>query len=1024
MVGLTFALIRSQWAQALTVCALAALAVAAAVAAPVYVDMAAHAIAAGDIAAAIGSERTISATDDLQVLAANGDETRQALVDASTRRDFEHVAPPLLQTPGFGTAFAVNYPAFVTTTVDGPGEKNGSLEFREGFCDHVVLVAGRCVAAPGEVIVSEGRTTLPTSATAWVTFGKIVGAGPGVAGTWVRAGTPCQLAVVGIYRLPESAAPADYWGGSTLDLAVPGAEPVLTDRRTLRACDHEQETQEVVAYPLPGTLDVEDLDGLRSTVAETVTRARGRVSVSSGINGLLSTIERDRAAVALVPASAAVPLLALCWFVLFLAIAYTAQSRRRELGIVKLRGVSTSDQWSLAAAESLTPVFAGAVAGFLLGHVGVWLYGRTVFGPQATVQLTARPWPYAAIALAGAVLAAVVALRRDLRATATELLRRVPPRGARWGDLTLACLLGVVAVVALVQLRGGAAASSSPPSGLALLAPALCLMAFGLFAGAALDPVAARLGARSVHKGRVGLAIGLLHLGRRHTGSRLLAVVVVASALLAFAATAAAAAGQIRRDQIGQAFGADQVAFVAEVRPATLLRTVREVDPAGAYAMAVVSIDPGPAGKRMLAVDTSRLASTAIWPGANGALTAAVAAQALRPPLDAPVVLSGAGLAVWIDAATVTVRTEQTSLHLQATVAPTDAGPARTYDLGALRPGRQTYTADISCAAGCRLVELTVAPSGSVDGELRLTITGLRQTGPDVDLVPADWLGGWHNRTPAALTMTATAAGLELAATQFDPAGLRIVPADGPVPLPVLDVVNPTLPELQLASGEHVAITGAGTPRTLPRIGTTGVLADLEGLTRLGEIHVASREGEVWLGPDAPADAVARLRAAGLDVVDVLRLADRLDAAAKRPSAAGVRFLLIVAVLGLGLGAAGLIVAAGVERRGRADELRALRAQGMSRGQARQAALVGYVGVVGVAALLGWAGATLVWALTGDRLPLVDVPAPGLDLPVLPGTTALGAWGAGAAALILLATILTAVLLRTMEQSTSDRSLR
>ncbi len=157
MVGLTFALLRSQWAQALTVFALAALAVAAAVAAPVYVDMAGHAIAAGDITAAPLPERTIMATDDLQVKAPPGNETAQQLVDDSKRRDFEHIAPPLLRTPGFGIAFAVSYPAFVTSTVDGPGDHNGSLEFREGFCDNVVLVAGRCVAAPGEVIVSEGR---------------------------------------------------------------------------------------------------------------------------------------------------------------------------------------------------------------------------------------------------------------------------------------------------------------------------------------------------------------------------------------------------------------------------------------------------------------------------------------------------------------------------------------------------------------------------------------------------------------------------------------------------------------------------------------------------------------------------------------------------------------------------------------------------------------------------------------------------------------------------------------------------
>ena len=158
------------------------------------------------------------------------------------------------------------------------------------------------------------------------------------------------------------------------------------------------------------------------------------------------------------------------------------------------------------------------------------------------------------------------------------------------------------------------------------------------------------------------------------------------------------------------------------------------------------------------------------------------------------------------------------------------------------------------------------------------------------------------------------------------------------------------------------------------------------------------------------------------------RLDDELAAAARRPSAAGVRFLLMVAVLGLGLGAAGVIVAAGVERRGRADELRALRAQGLTRRHTRGAALVGYVWVVGVAAALGWAAAAVVWALTGDRLPLIDASqSPGTPpgpLPRLPGLAAAGAWTAGAAALLLLAAALTVALTRATSASTSDRSLR
>ena len=71
----------------------------------------------------------------------------------------------------------------------------------------------------------------------------------------------------------------------------------------------------------------------------------------------------------------------------------------------------------------------------------------------------------------------------------------------------------------------------------------------------------------------------------------------------------------------------------------------------------------------------------------------------------------------------------------------------------------------------------------------------------------------------------------------------------------------------------------------------------------------------------------------------------------------------------------------------------------------------------------GWAGAAVVWALTGDRLRLVDVPAPGVEVPALPGAAALGAWAWGAATLFLLAAFVTAALVRTRASTTGERGL-
>jgi len=1020
VVGLTFAMLRSQWSQALTVFLLALLAVAAAVAAPVYADMAGRAIAAADVAAAPNSQRTITAADNVVVRASGDSQTDLDLVANSQRRDFEHVAPPLLVTPGFGTALSVSFPAYVTPVGVAIGDKNGSLDYREDFCAHVIVITGRCVAAPGEVLVSEARAKaagLATNATVAMTPATFVSGGNGLPGFWVPDGPACALAVVGIYRPRAPTEP--YWGRAGADFATVGAEPVLTDRRTVASCVHNTEQQEVVAYPLPGTLTVDQVAAVRAAVQSTMDQARGRVPVSSNIAGLLATIESDRAAVARVPTTAAVPLLALCWFVLFLAIAYTAQSRRRELGIVKLRGVSSGDQWWLAAAESLVPVLAGSVVGYAIGHLGVLLYGRSVFGADASVRLSAGPWLYATLAVAGAVVAAAIALRRDLAANATDLLRQVPTRGARWGEATLGALLAVAAVVAVVQLRSEPPETTAP-GGLALLAPALLLMSLGLLAAAALDPVAARVGVWSLHKGRIGLALAALHLGRRRAGSRLLAIVVVATGLLAFAATAATVAAQARRDQVALDIGATRVLGISEVRPAALLRVVREVDPDGRYAMAVVPVDPGPAGRRVLAVDASRLATASQWPAAAG-MSASAAATALRPAVPGPVVVRGGPVSVTVDAEQVNVRTPDTSLRLRVTAAPLDGSTALTYDLGPLRAGLHSYVGDLSCADGCRIAAIGIAPSGAVDGDFQVTIQSVDQAG--APLVSAAQLGGWLNRDPGTLQAQPSAAGMRLSARSslFAAGGMALLAPDAPIPLPVLDASGLPLSTLELANGERIAATAVGSPRALPRLGNVGALADLEYLTRYGDLTVASRQGEVWLGPDAPADAAQRFQAAGLTVTSERRLDDQLAATARRPSATGIRFLLVAAALGLLLGVAGMFVAAGAERSPRAAEVRALRAQGLPRVRARTAALVGYAGVVGVAGVIGALTGTLVWALTGDRLPLVDVRGPGLIIPPVPGLAAIAGWAAGSALLVVLALGFSAALARTIERSPSAR---
>ena len=72
--------------------------------------------------------------------------------------------------------------------------------------------------------------------------------------------------------------------------------------------------------------------------------------------------------------------------------------------------------------------------------------------------------------------------------------------------------------------------------------------------------------------------------------------------------------------------------------------------------------------------------------------------------------------------------------------------------------------------------------------------------------------------------------------------------------------------------------TTAGRAERLPRVGADGVLVDLEYLDRLAREVALVRIAEVWLGPRAPADALDRLRAAGLVLGTERSLADMLQA--------------------------------------------------------------------------------------------------------------------------------------------------
>jgi hypothetical protein len=112
------------------------------------------------------------------------------------------------------------------------------------------------------------------------------------------------------------------------------------------------------------------------------------------------------------------------------------------------------------------------------------------------------------------------------------------------------------------------------------------------------------------------------------------------------------------------------------------------------------------------------------------------------------------------------------------------------------------------------------------------------------------------------------------------------------------------------------------------------------------------------------------LRLAGLAISGASGISQSRAALARQGPALALQFHLAAAIFGMVLALGGLGLVATVDRRRRADDLRALRRQGLSQRVARRAGLWSYLSTVVAAALAGLVGGTAAWLAAGDRLPI------------------------------------------------------
>jgi putative ABC transport system permease protein len=999
MISLVFVMLWHRRGQAVTLALLGLLAVTSAVAAPAYLIAVDRAVAVGQIATAAPNELGLiaSAVQDERVTTEDdAPDPSQAEQDGL---QFGDVATALVALPGFTYVYSAEY---WVIGIDPDPANAGRLVYRQDVCAHLQILTGRCLAAEGDVLLGEHTAQrLNLKAGDSIELRSAVPSPDPRKKIWLPDGKPRRLLIAGTYRPTEPS--ASFWGARPYFAATPETgpgEPIFTAAVTQQTMDHGRITLAMDGRAGPAALHPDRLGQLRADL-QNLNQATAdvgmAVQIDTGMTALLDRIDVGQSSTRLLVPVLAVPLILLACFTIFLTVGYGLEGRQSELAVVALRGSRWWTRWWLAAGESLIAVLAGALCGCLIGQLLVNAIAVIVF-PDGGIPSDWSSLRYAPLAAGAALLSVMVAQRRQFVGSVAGLLRRHPSTAnGRWAIAAdaLAVLLAVVASVQLVLSKGSL-------TGVGLFAPAILMLALGLLAARALLPLISRYASRALHRGRLGVALAGLQLARRPGAGRLFALLVATVAVAGYATCAVdtAAAGRAVEATLG--IGADRVLTVQKAQPQQLLAAVRRIDPDGDFAMAVTQLPPGASAADApgLAVDSTRLAAVAAWPG-DGPGPAEVA-SGLRPELPAPPEFPGPDIAVDVSASGLVPGKE--GLRLQVSVSSLSGIGDAVIELGELQNRSVTYRQRIAfCQEGCRIDGIGFARTGSSRITAEVVLQGVRATGPDREVLPVARLADPNSwRASPEVRLAQAPDGLRLNFTESVSVSplVWIQPASTPDPIPVVVAGGPLADDvISGLDAQPMLVTNAETLPAVPQLGRRAVVVDLEYADRITVNAGLGNVPQIWLNAAAPPDILDRVSAQGLTVIADVRsdqLRRRLE---QQGPALALWFHVLTGALAVLLGAGALVLAAAVDRRRRVEDLSALRTQGLRPGPAGQAMLWTYPALVAVAVVIGLLVGAIAWLVTGWALPLAGPYPPDLPLPGWPRVTVL--LGVGAVVLLV-----------------------
>jgi putative ABC transport system permease protein len=891
------------------------------------------------------------------------------------------------------------------------------LAARTGICSVLHFRAGSCDLGPGDAVISiRSARALKVSAGATITVTTTTGT------------RPLTLTITGVFGVPKLT--SGYWfdaGSAYFPFGRSSGKPqlltevddVFVSAATALAVPAGYGPAISIQTPVrPGAIGSQNArQTMRAMQAIERDAAGSGLQVSTDLASVLASALHQRRLMDTIVAVVTVQLVLLAIWVLVAVLMRSSDLRRSELRVARLRGFPLSSMLAVAMAEPAILCAIGAVLGVAGAWAGVSIVSTTMFSPGTTVAPDA--WVFVGFGAVGLTICSVLGFSAMGLLRGSGLERPTPSTTASSGSrVVVDVAILVLSVVALLAAAtSGALASHDDP--LAAAAPAVVALGASVIAIRLVEFLCRRASSMTVDSRWVASFLAVRQIGRRPAALRESRTLVIALALACFAVCAWSISRTNRASAATFSVGAPIVATVTPER-AGLQQAVDRVDPHGRFAMPAIEIST--AGQDLLGVDAPRLGQVIAWPGGISRESVAEVSRALVPR-TAPQVNLGAG-SVSVRASVGGAGAAGRSLgdlNLSLWTYNATEGTSLVH-LGTLASGPGTYRGSLSaaCPGGCRLVGIGVLPNGDrlpAAGRIDVTLSALAVRSAAgsssrirTDLSAADWrstaagVSVEASRAGVSFAISAAAVARDLGAAGDSTPAMASV-ADDPLVIP--EAAGSVVEYTAIESGEAGTLSRQGldgnpvtvrpviSATALPRVGNAGEMADLTLLERARtDATSPTVTDEVWLGPKAPADAVDRLRAAGLSIDSVQRAAAIISQGRHTGPAQGYDFMLLATILALLAAAVSTFGVSAAGTRQRAAELSALEVTGvprsvLTRSLAFEAAILALTALFGAAA--GAVGAALAIPALPQLGATTDVPLSyGLPMLLILGTALCG----------------------------------